>query len=337
MKKKKSSCPSLLWYDLFIHHHHPIPMTTIRQVHPSPNVAKGVEYWEGVPATVDGVLGGYGNGTLPRVDALGSRTFLLRTLPYLSSTPPPALNESPQMWTHERIRQRGGKGKTVTRALDCGAGVGRVTEHVLLPLVDEVHMVEPVLKFLQEAKRRSASWKPLQLSVEQSPFCARKAVYFHTSTLQEFRVADPMSSQDTPHQPSAALPPSYMQGKVTEPPVKPVLYDIVLCQWCLQHLSEADLIRFLKDAKATLRPRSSGSDATSTCDGGVIFVKENVCRDADDGGEASWYDSEDYSVTRSRTLYERIFREAGLSVVRSEVQLGFPPELFDVQMCVTQK
>ena len=60
MKKKKSSCPSLLWYDLFIHHHHPIPMTTIRQVHPSPNVAKGVEYWEGVPATVDGVLGGYG-------------------------------------------------------------------------------------------------------------------------------------------------------------------------------------------------------------------------------------------------------------------------------------
>ena len=50
-------------------------MSSVRQVHPSPDVAKGVEYWESVPATVDGVLGGYGNGTLPRVDALVHERF----------------------------------------------------------------------------------------------------------------------------------------------------------------------------------------------------------------------------------------------------------------------
>lgn len=120
--------------------------TAVRVVHPSPDVPKGVAYWESVPATVDGVLGGYGTGTLPRVDALGSRTFLLHALPFLSSTPPAAYNGSPREWLAKREEMRGGRGATYTRALDCGAGVGRVTEHTLLPLVDEVHLVEPVYK-----------------------------------------------------------------------------------------------------------------------------------------------------------------------------------------------
>ena len=90
----------------------------VRVVHPTPDVAKGIEYWESVPATVDGVLGGFGNGTLPRIDALGSRTFLLRVLPSLSSTAPCSYNGTPQEWLAHRIEQRGGPGKTVARALD---------------------------------------------------------------------------------------------------------------------------------------------------------------------------------------------------------------------------
>lgn len=302
-------------------------MSVVREMHPTPDVAKGVEYWEGVPATVDGVLGGYGNGTLPRVDALGSRMFLLRTLPYLSSTPPAALNQSPSEWKAMRVSQRGGQGVTLTRALDAGAGVGRVTEHVLLPLVDEVHLVEPVHKFLAEAKRKSLGWAPLQQTVDTSPFHARKAVYFHQSTLQGFPLADPMSADDTTFE---LVPPTYMHDEAVDAPKAPVVYDIVLCQWCLQHLSEADLIHFLKEAKSTLRQ----PDASQSCDGGVVFIKENVCQDTPDGGETCWYDPEDHSVTRSRRVYERIFAEAGLSVVRTELQLGFPSELFDVQMCV---
>lgn len=301
----------------------------VRQVHPTPDVAKGVAYWESVPATVDGVLGGYGNGTLPRVDALGSRTFLLRTLPHLSSVPPAAYNGAPHEWIAARVQQRGGEGQTVTRALDCGAGVGRVTRDVLLPLVDEVHLVEPVAKFLEEAKRRSASWPPLRESVDTSPFHARKGVYFHTSTLQGFPVADPMSCARTP-----GLEPTFMEGGEVAPPSAPVVYDIVLCQWCLQHLSESDLIKFLKEAKQMLRAPVPSDDANLACGGGVIFVKENVCRELEQGVEATWYDDEDFSVTRSKLVYERLFAAAGLEVVRTEVQLGFPPELFEVHMCV---
>lgn len=136
-------------------------MSSIRVHHPSPDVRKGVAYWEGVPSTVDGVLGGYGTGTLPRIDALGSRTFLLRTLSHLANVPPASAEEDPVEWREGRMRVRaaggagaggkasgsgGAKAKAVTRALDCGAGVGRVSENSLLPILDEVHLVEPVEK-----------------------------------------------------------------------------------------------------------------------------------------------------------------------------------------------
>lgn len=117
---------------------------TTRAVHPKPDIAGGIDYWQGVPATVDGVLGGYGLGTLPRVDALGSRTFLLSILPRLQAVPP--VTDDAVEWKRERVAERGGRGKSVTRALDCGAGVGRVTRDVLSKVVDEVHLAEPVRK-----------------------------------------------------------------------------------------------------------------------------------------------------------------------------------------------
>ena len=270
-----------------------MPETIVRSIHPTPNVEKGVAYWEGVPATVDGVLGGFGNGTLPRVDALGSRTFLLRTLPYLSSTPPAAYNGTPREWQKERLDQRGGPGKVVTRALDCGAGVGRVSEHSLLPLVDEVHLVEPVHKFLEEAKRASPSWAPLRVSNIESPFQAHKCVYFYTSILQGFPSSDPQSSG------CSDIPPTHMDDQQVPLEQAPLYYDVIWCQWCLQHLSEKDMLTFLCDAKQALKPPSDTTgDPFMTCPGGAIIVKENVCRDGEGGTEATWYDEEDYSVTR---------------------------------------
>ena len=70
-----------------------------------------------------------------------------------------------------------------------------------------------------------------------------------------------------------------------------------------------------------------------------------MCKEEADGSESTWYDEEDFSVTRwayrpaalwltisSRKLFERIFAEAGLEVVRTEEQRNFPEELFTVQM-----
>ena len=124
----------------------PTPTQTIRVIHPKPDIERGVAYWQSVPASVNGVLGGYGLGTVPRIDSMGSRLFLLKNLKRLANVPPASAD--PGVWAEEKMRWRetSGKGKAVTRALDCGAGVGRVTQSVLLPLVDEVHLVEPVEK-----------------------------------------------------------------------------------------------------------------------------------------------------------------------------------------------
>uniref|UniRef100_A0A0A9YB24 Alpha N-terminal protein methyltransferase 1 n=1 Tax=Lygus hesperus TaxID=30085 RepID=A0A0A9YB24_LYGHE len=66
--------------------------------------SKGVEYWSGTQATVDGVLGGY--GYISDTDIRGSRAFLreLRCIKYSGV------------------------------AADCGAGIGRITEKLLLPM-----------------------------------------------------------------------------------------------------------------------------------------------------------------------------------------------------------
>lgn len=83
------------------------------------------EYWSSVPATVDGVLGGF--GFISRTDIQGSLSFLKQLLKLQN---PPG---------HER-------------ALDCGAGIGRITKHLLLRFFDKVDLVEQNASFLEEAK-----------------------------------------------------------------------------------------------------------------------------------------------------------------------------------------
>lgn len=75
--------------------------------------SKGVEYWNHTEATVDGVLGGY--GFINDTDIRGSRTFL-KEIPNIQYT---------------------------GIAADCGAGIGRITKKLLLPLFSEVHLIEP--------------------------------------------------------------------------------------------------------------------------------------------------------------------------------------------------
>lgn len=70
-------------------------------------------------------------------------------------------------------------------------------------------------------------------------------------------------------------------------PTEPLTYDVIWCQWMLQHLSDEDLRSFLSRAK----------DSLVTGDG-VIVVKENVCPENEDGSERVWWDEEDKSITR---------------------------------------
>ncbi|KAL8101279.1 hypothetical protein AgCh_033236 [Apium graveolens] len=153
----------------------------------------GVGYWEGVEASVDGVLGGYGH--VNEADIKDSEAFL-NTL--LADCFPDA-----------------GRNQHLV-ALDCGAGVGRVTKNLLIRYFNEVDLLEPVSHFLDAARENLA---PESLMVSE----AHKAANFYCVPLQEFT-------------PDAKR------------------YDVIWVQWCIGHLADDDFISFFSRAKVGLKP-----------------------------------------------------------------------------------
>ncbi|MCO5574542.1 hypothetical protein L7F22_028329 [Adiantum nelumboides] len=152
--------------------------------------SKGVSYWEGVEASVNGVLGGYGH--VNDQDVIASDGFLLEILP-----------EATLSLEH-------------LIALDCGAGVGRVTKNLLLRHFNEVDLVEPVSHFLEAAKEKL-------MTVSPSSLLFGRAVNFYCMPLQEFT---PQANR----------------------------YDVIWVQWCIGHLTDQDLIEFFRRAKIGLKP-----------------------------------------------------------------------------------
>lgn len=85
---------------------------------------KAIDYWSKVPATRDGVLGGLSE--IHEVDVKESILFL------------------------KAVTVAHNLGRA--RALDCGAGIGRLTKHVLLPLgFAKVDLLEPLQHMVDEA------------------------------------------------------------------------------------------------------------------------------------------------------------------------------------------
>ncbi|BGP29923.1 hypothetical protein JCM10296v2_001675 [Rhodotorula toruloides] len=294
-----------------------------------PDFEAGVAYWTATSADVDGVLGGYGEGTpVPRLDATSSRLLIISLLPQLSTISPPHLPPSSAPSRPSRP----------FRALDCGAGIGRVTSTVLLPLFDLVDLVEPVEPFVVQAQTNALQgkegWKWLHVEDESK----RKGVRIWRAGLQHF---DPLA----PARPVrgeangagdagtsakvelfsqlgkeyAAWPEPSEDLKVAEEG-----YDLVMVQWCIGHLSDSELVAFLQRSRRALRQRAEG-----TCEG-YIIVKENVCKDTDGDGAGKVFDEDDSSITRSDKAFREVFERAGLTIVRREVQRGFPAELFPV-------
>ncbi|KAG6874194.1 hypothetical protein C0995_003740 [Termitomyces sp. Mi166 len=270
-----------------------------------PNVQDGIEYWNTQPASYDGVLGGYGEGTLPRIDALGSRLFLLHLYPDLSTVPSAIRPLQPELPPR-------------TRALDVGAGIGRVTSDVLLHLVSDVVLLEPVGPFVQEALARcraSTSSEHLQRRPWKGIADGNKSVTILQGTLQEF---DPLN----PHRVA-------FLDRIGYQPPRPLDeinmgFDVIWCQWCLGHLSDPDLVAFLRRSHAALREKEKGKS--------VIVVKENLCADKEDGAARTVFDEQDSSLTRSDMAWKTIFKEAGLRLVMEKVQEGLPVELYVVKM-----
>ncbi|QGI65133.1 hypothetical protein CEK26_009086 [Fusarium fujikuroi] len=90
---------------------HPLPDSLI-------SMDEAMNYWQNVSASVDGMLGGF--PSVSRIDLQGSRSFLAKL----------------------------GIGKPrVPRALEGGAGIGRITKGLLLDVAETVDIIEPVAKF----------------------------------------------------------------------------------------------------------------------------------------------------------------------------------------------
>ncbi|KAG8738484.1 hypothetical protein FRC10_006797 [Ceratobasidium sp. 414] len=192
------------------------------------------------------------------------------------------------------------------RALDVGAGIGRVTASVLLPLVDDVVLVEPAEHFISRAMQDSPKWQGMSDS--------SKSVTFIRSPLQSF---DP-----------ALAPHGHRAGRPLDPLSQETGFDVIWCQWCLGHLPDDDLVQFFRRSKAALR---GPEDLRRPQDGGVIIVKENITEDGEGGAPVTIYAEDDSSVTRSDMAWRRLFKKAGLVVIRDEVQRGLPDGLLEVK------
>ncbi|CAL1402710.1 unnamed protein product [Linum trigynum] len=117
----------------------------------------GVSYWEGVEASVNGVLGGYGH--VNDADVKDSGVFI-RSL-------------------FSELFVDGGRNRPLV-ALDCGSGVGRITKNLLLKYFNEVDLLEPVKHFL-DAARESLSDANVAAGSD-----THKASNFFCVPLQEF-------------------------------------------------------------------------------------------------------------------------------------------------------
>jgi len=92
-----------------------------------------VEYWKDISPDLHGMLGGYER--ISQIDLEASNNFM------------------------EELKKKSVWTSGTEKALDCGAGIGRVAKHLLLPLFDKVDLVEQNGDFLEAANLYLAGYK----------------------------------------------------------------------------------------------------------------------------------------------------------------------------------
>ncbi|GMF47425.1 unnamed protein product [Phytophthora fragariaefolia] len=214
--------------------------------------ASAHEYWDdeaNCPPSDDGVLGGFAH--VSGVDVRESKRFL------------------------KHVRDSARPEWECRAAADCGAGIGRVSKLLLLPMFDHVDLVEQSPRLLRAVPQYLGADETLRARVRD----------LYCMGLQDFEPA-------------------------------PASYDLIWMQWVLVHLTDVDLVRYLKRCKKALTPN------------GFIVVKENVFQTA----EPYDLDRQDSSITRSAVYYKSIFQQAGLTLLAERRQRHFPEELYPVKM-----
>lgn len=216
--------------------------------------AAGVAYWSSTPATVSGVLGGLPQ--LSRIDLQGSANFFAKVQRNYGGSQTTANNA-----------------KKLARAVDCGAGIGRITRGFLCHVAEKIDLVEPVVAFTDEIKSEPYVGKIVNAGLED----------WHPTV-------------------EAGFGP----------------YDLIWIQWCIGQLTDAQVVAFLQRAQGVLATYGDGGR-------GWIVVKENLT----DEGREDLFDALDHSVTRSDGKFRKLFLQAGLRVVATEIQRGLQTGIKD--------
>ncbi|KAJ5637400.1 Alpha N-terminal protein methyltransferase 1 [Penicillium lividum] len=210
------------------------------------NHAASINYWNSLPSTSAEMLGML--GTYPwytRIELQGSKNFLTKVRRLI-----PALPQSGKF----------------PLGVDCGAGVGRVTEGFLSHVCEVVDAVEPVEKF--------------------------------TKVMAESKLKADGVVGDI-----------YIVGLENWYPQKK--YDLIWVQWCVGHCTDAQLVEFIMRCRHALT------------ENGVMVLKENLSTDPQN---QDMYDDLDSSVTRTDGKFKQLFTAAGMVVIKSEIQTGFPKQ-----------
>lgn len=223
---------------------------------------KSEAYWDTQSASVEGMLGG--------LDALHSRDVSASSK-FLSSIP----NLS-HRW----------------RALDVGAGIGRVSKHLLLPNFDVVDMLEQSTVYVKESFSFLEDAKVDPDSPRKLGKIGRRIV----CGMQEFNSAG-ITGRD-----------GVFTGSLEDE------YDIIWIQWCVIYLTDADFVAFMEQCVKALKQ------------GGAIVLKDNVAR------SGFLVDKVDSSVMRSDRYMRSLFDQAGVQVVKHAKQTDFPKDIYPVRM-----
>lgn len=223
---------------------------------------KSEAYWDTQSASVEGMLGG--------LDALHSRDV---------STSAKFLYSIPDL-PHRQ------------RALDVGAGIGRVSKHLLLPNFDVVDMLEQSMAYVKESITFIESARVDSDSPRKLGKIGRRIV----CGMQEFNTTG-ITGRD-----------GVLTGSLEEE------YDVIWIQWCVIYLTDDDFVSFLKQCVKALKK------------GGVIVIKDNVAR------SGFLVDKDDSSVMRSDRYMRSLFDQAGLQVIKHARQTDFPKDIYPVRM-----
>ncbi|EFJ52851.1 hypothetical protein VOLCADRAFT_55463 [Volvox carteri f. nagariensis] len=179
----------------------------------SPRYQKAVSYWDQQEASYNGVLGGFGYTS--DLDVRDSRALLLKAM---------------------RVQlEAADKGTRTLTALDCGAGVGRVTEQLLRHHFHCVDLLEPSRHLLDTAAGQFFC-SGLQVRRYTRPFCALR-VFVH----------GPCRSR----------------------------YDAIWIQWCLLYLTDVDFVSLFQRAVAGLKPDGLIFVKENICKEGFVLDKED--------------------------------------------------------------